>query len=184
MSAVLFYENFMKPSNPIVTMEIEGKGIIEIELFPDVAPNTVNNMIKLIQDGFYDGLIFHRVIEGFMIQGGWGDLKGKTASCTIVGEFTSNGFQNDLLHERGVISMARTDVKDSASSQFFLIHARSPWLDGEYAGFGAMISGFEVLDAVATTPTGFRDVPTTEVVIKSVTVDLRGYVPSPPVCVN
>jgi len=180
----LSYSSHFSENNPLVTLVVAGKGTILFELFPDVAPNSVNNMIKLIQDGFYDGLIFHRVIQGFMIQGGWGDLKGKSASCTIAGEFASNGFQNNLLHDRGVLSMARTNVRDSATSQFFLMHARSPWLDGEYAAFGGMVSGFEVLDAVATTPTGFQDAPTTEVVIERVTVDLRGYVPSPPVCVN
>lgn len=178
------YSQYFKESNPLVTMNVEGQGTIVIELFPDVAPNSVNNMIQLIQDGFYDGLIFHRVIEGFMIQGGWGDLKGKQATCTIAGEFSANGFANDLLHERGVISMARTNVRDSATSQFFLMHAKSPWLDGEYAGFGGMVSGFEVLDAIATTPTGFQDAPNTEVVIESVTVDVRGYRPAAPVCVN
>lgn len=178
------YSSYFNSSNPLVTMVVAGKGTIVIELFPDVAPNSVNNMIKLIQDGFYDGLIFHRVIQGFMIQGGWGDLKGKQATCTIAGEFASNGFANPLLHERGVISMARTNVRNSATSQFFLMHAKSPWLDGEYAAFGGMVSGFEVLDAVATTPTGFQDAPNTEVVIESVTVDLRGYNPAPPVCVN
>jgi peptidyl-prolyl cis-trans isomerase B (cyclophilin B) len=178
------YSLYFKATNPLVTMNVAGKGTIEIELFPDVAPNSVNNMIKLIQDGFYDGLIFHRVIQGFMIQGGWGDLKGKQATCTIAGEFSANGFDNALIHERGVISMARTNVRNSATSQFFLMHAKSPWLDGEYAAFGGMVSGFDVLDAVATTPTGFQDAPNTEVVIESVTVDLRGYTPAPPVCVN
>ena len=178
------YSDYFNESNPLVTMVVAGKGTIVIELFPDVAPNSVNNMIALIQDGFYDGLIFHRVIQGFMIQGGWGDLKGKQASCTIAGEFNSNGFTNDLIHERGVISMARTNVRDSATSQFFLMHAKSPWLDGEYAAFGGMVSGFDVLDAVATTATGAQDAPLTEVVIESVRVDLRGYTPAPPVCVN
>ena len=178
------YSSYFKASNPLVTMNVAGVGTIEIELFPDVAPNSVNNMIALIQDGFYDGLIFHRVIQGFMIQGGWGDLKGKQTTCTIAGEFASNGFENDLIHDRGVISMARTSVRDSATSQFFLMHAKSPWLDGEYAAFGGMVSGFDVLDAIATTPTGAQDNPLTEVVIESVTVNLRGYQPAPPVCVN
>ncbi len=180
----LAYSSYFKTTNPLVTMNVAGQGTIVIELFPDVAPNSVNNMIKLIQDGFYDGLIFHRVITGFMIQGGWGDLKGKQATCTIAGEFSANGFDNNLIHDRGVISMARTNVRNSATSQFFLMHAKSPWLDGEYAAFGGMVSGFEVLDAIANTPTGAQDAPRTEVVIESVTVDLRGYTPAPPVCVN
>jgi len=180
----LAYSAYFKATNPLVTMNVAGQGMIVIELFPDVAPNSVNNMIKLIQDGFYDGLIFHRVIPGFMIQGGWGDLKGKTTPCTIAGEFSANGFDNKLIHDRGVISMARTNVRNSATSQFFLMHAKSPWLDGEYAAFGGMVSGFDVLDAIANTPTGAQDAPRTEVVIASVTVDLRGYTPAPPVCVN
>jgi peptidyl-prolyl cis-trans isomerase B (cyclophilin B) len=158
---------------------------MKMQLFPDVAPNSVNNMIQLIEDGYYDGLIFHRVIENFVIQGGWGELMGKDpASCTIAGEFTSNGFNNDLLHDRGVLSMARTNVPDSATSQFFVMHQKTPSLDGQYAGFGGLIEGFDVLDAIATTATGFQDQPNENIVMERVTVELNGYTPSAPDCVN
>lgn len=179
------YNSYLKSSNPVVTMEIAGAGTMIAQLFPDVAPNSVNNMIQLIQEGYYDGLIFHRVIEGFMIQGGWGELVGKApVSCTIAGEFASNGFPNDLSHDRGVLSMARTAVKDSATSQFFVMHQLSPHLNGEYAGFGGLVEGFDVLDGIATTATGPGDQPTDPVVIERVTVELNGYVPSAPDCVN
>ena len=192
------YSSYFNKNNPLVTMVVAGKGTIVIELFTDVAPNTVNNMIKLIQDGFYEGLIFHRVIPTFMIQGGWGDLKGKQATCTIAGDFALNGTPNSLAHDRGVISMARTDVFDSASSQFFIMRRKNIGLDGGYAAFGGMVSGFDVLDAIATVsthtanvsissfpiPITLHDTPVDEVVIESVTVDLRGYNPAPPVCVN
>ncbi len=179
------YASYLKDSNPVVTMEVAGLGTMKLQLFPDVAPNSVNNMIKLIQDGYYDGLIFHRVIENFVIQGGWGELMGKEASsCTIAGEFNANGFTNDLEHDRGVLSMARTSVMDSATSQFFVMHQRTPSLDGQYAGFGGLIEGFDVLDAIATTSTAAYDQPTENIVMESVTVELNGYSPSEPDCVN
>jgi len=179
------YNAYLKDSNPVVTMEVAGLGTMKMQLFPDVAPNSVNNMIQLIEDGYYDGLIFHRVIENFVIQGGWGELMGKDpVSCTIAGEFNSNGFANDLLHDRGVLSMARTSVPDSATSQFFVMHQKTPSLDGQYAGFGGLIEGFDVLDAIATTATGFQDQPNENIVMERVTVALNGYTPSAPDCVN
>jgi peptidyl-prolyl cis-trans isomerase B (cyclophilin B) len=179
------YESYLKDSNPVVTMEVQGLGTMKLQLFPDVAPNSVNNMIKLVQEGYYDGLIFHRVIENFVIQGGWGELVGKPASaCTIAGEFNANGFDNPLEHDRGVLSMARTSVMDSATSQFFIMHQKTASLDGQYAGFGGLIEGFDVLDAIATTATGFQDQPNENIVMEQVTVELNGYVPSEPDCVN
>lgn len=178
--AVQAYASYLSDTNPRVTMEVAGIGTMVLELFPEVAPNSVNNMIRLIQQGYYDGLVFHRVIAGFMIQGGWGADTG----CQIAGEFSANGFNNDLKHTRGVLSMARTSVMDSATSQFFIMHQNSPHLDQQYAGFGALIEGFNVLDAIATSSTGFQDRPTTDIVMSRVTIDLRGYVPSEPVCVT
>lgn len=179
------YSNYLKDSNPVVTMEVAGLGTMKLQLFPEVAPNSVNNMIQLIQEGYYDGLIFHRVIENFVIQGGWGELVGKAgSSCTIAGEFNANGFSNPLEHDRGVLSMARTSVMDSATSQFFVMHQKTPSLDGQYAGFGGLIEGFDVLDAIATTNTDFRDQPTENIVMERVSVELNGYTPSAPDCVN
>ena len=138
------------------------------ELYPDVAPITVKNFISLIEKNFYDGLIFHRVIPGFMIQGGGLDAQMKEKACpSIKGEFRSNGVQNDLLHTRGVLSMARTMVKDSASSQFFIMHDVAPHLDGEYAAFGKIIDGLDVVDEIASAQTNFQDCPKTPIVIKT-----------------
>ena len=140
-------------ANPIVTIEMENGGIIKAELYPAKAPNTVNNFISLINHGFYDGVIFHRVIEGFMIQGG--DPQGigiGGPGYSIKGEFARNGFKtNDLKHERGVLSMARSMLPNSAGSQFFIMHQDSPHLDGDYAAFGKVIEGMDVVDAIATT---------------------------------
>ena len=136
-------------TNPIVTFEMENGDIIKAELYPEIAPNTVNNFISLINQGFYDGLIFHRVIKGFMIQGG--DPKGTGMGGPgygIKGEFTSNGFKNDLAHEAGVLSMARSMMPDSAGSQFFIMHKDSPHLDGDYAAFGKVIEGMDVVDRI------------------------------------
>ena len=145
----------------------DGK-IMKGELYPEVAPITVKNFVGLIQDHFYDGLIFHRVIPGFMIQGGGMDATMKGKECpAIQGEFKSNGFNNELLHTRGVLSMARTMIKDSASSQFFIMHEDAPHLDGEYAAFGKITEGLEVVDEIANTPTNFQDCPLTPVVIKT-----------------
>lgn len=164
--------------NPIVTITFDNYDPIVIELYPEVAPNTVNNFVNLVLDGYYDGLIFHRVIENFMIQGG----QGTSLSCKLEGEFSSNGIANDLLHERGVISMARTSDKNSATSQFFIMHKTSTHLDGSYAAFGMMLSGFETLDAIASVATDYNDRPLTNVVMKTVTVDTKGVTYDKPTC--
>ena len=162
-------------SNPIVTFEMESGGKMVAELYPEVAPNTVNNFISLIKKGFFDGLIFHRVIPGFMIQGG--DPQGSGMGgpgYEIPGEFTANGFQNDLKHDRGVLSMARSSNPDSAGSQFFIMVDPAPHLDGPYAAFGKVIEGMEVADAIVSTPTGWGDKPKTPQRMKTVTVDTQG----------
>ena len=149
-------------------IEMENGKMMSGELYPDVAPITVKNFISLIEKNFYDGLIFHRVIPGFMIQGGGLDAQMKEKACpSIKGEFRSNGLQNDLLHTRGVLSMARTMVKDSASSQFFIMHDVAPHLDGEYAAFGKIIDGLDVVDEIASAQTNFQDCPKTPIVIKT-----------------
>ncbi len=162
-------------SNPIVTIEMENGGVMKAELYPDVAPNTVNNFIALAQAGFYDGLIFHRVIPGFMIQGG--DPQGVGMGgpgYSIKGEFAQNGFQNGLAHTRGVLSMARAMDPDSAGSQFFIMVDDAPHLDGGYAAFGKVLEGMDVADAIVSTRTNFRDKPLTPQKIKSVTIDTHG----------
>ena len=164
------YKNYLNENNPVVTIKVKDFGTIKLELFESVAPNTVANFIEYALENFYDGLIFHRIIKGFMIQGGG----GKPAACTIYGEFKSNGQDNPLKHTRGVISMARTMDKNSATSQFFIMHQDAPHLDGQYAGFGGMIEGFDVLDAIANVPTGALDKPLDDVVIESLTVDTKG----------
>lgn len=162
-------------ANPIVTIEMENGGIIKAELYPNVAPNTVNNFIYLINKGFYDGTIFHRVIPGFMIQGGDPEGTGMGGpDYEIKGEFTSNGFQNDLNHTRGVLSMARTAVPDSAGSQFFIMTEDSPHLDGDYASFGMVIEGMEVADEIVNTARDWHDRPRQEQKMKKVTVDTFG----------
>ena len=181
----LSYASYLNESNPEVTMVIKDVGTMTMQLFPSVAPNSVNNFIKLIQEGFYDGLIFHRVIEGFVIQGGWASLVGKQDSaCVIQGEFASNGIENDLAHDRGVLSYARTSVKDSATSQFFIMHANSSFLNGEYAAFGGLTSGFNVLDYIATVDRNAQDRPLSDIVIESVTIDLKGETYPDPICLN
>ncbi len=160
---------------PIVTIEMEDGSIIRAELYPEIAPNTVNNFISLIKKGFYDGVCFHRVINGFMLQGG--DPQGNGTGgpgYSIRGEFTSNGFKNDLKHEPGVLSMARTMYPDSAGSQFFIMHKKSPHLDGEYAAFGKVIDGMDEVNRIAETNTDFTDRPTEPQVMKSVTVETFG----------
>ena len=165
----------MTKPNPIVTFEMENGDIINAELYPEIAPNTVNNFISLINDGFYDGLIFHRVIKGFMIQGGDPEGTGMGGpGYGIKGEFTSNGFKNDLAHEAGVLSMARSMMPDSAGSQFFIMHKDSPHLDGDYAAFGKVIEGMDVVDKIAETKTDRSDRPVEEQKIKKVTVDTFG----------
>ena len=162
-------------SNPIVTIEMENGDIIKAELYPEIAPNTVNNFISLVKKGFYDGVIFHRVIPGFMIQGG--DPLGKGIGgpgYTIKGEFTANRFPNNLKHERGVLSMARTMAPNSAGSQFFIMHEDSPHLDGQYAAFGKLIEGIEVVDKICAVRTDYNDKPRIPQVMKKVTVDTFG----------
>ena len=162
-------------SNPIVTIEMENGDVMKAELYPEVAPNTVNNFISLVSKGFYDGVIFHRVISGFMIQGG--DPKGTGVGgpgYSIKGEFTGNGFKNDLKHDRGVLSMARTMAPNSAGSQFFIMHQNSPHLDGQYAAFGKIIEGLDVVDKIASTRTDYNDKPRTPQVMKKVTVETFG----------
>ena len=168
-------------SNPIVTLTT-NRGDIKIELYPDKAPNTVNNFISLVKSGFYNGIIFHRVIHGFMIQGG--DPKGVGTGgpgYSIKGEFSYNGFKgNDIKHERGVISMARSMMPNSAGSQFFIMHRTSPHLDGQYAAFGKVIEGMDVVDEIADTPTDYSDKPLEKQYIISATVDTFGVdYPSP-----
>ncbi len=162
-------------SNPIVTITMEDGGVITAELYPDIAPNSVNNFISLIKQGFYNGLIFHRVIPGFMLQGGCplGEGYGNPG-YSIKGEFNANGFKNDLKHSRGVLSMARSQSPNSAGSQFFIMHEDAPHLDGQYAAFGKVTSGLDVVDAIADTPTDFSDKPKTPQKIASMTVDTAG----------
>ena len=161
--------------NPIVTIEMEDGGVMKAELYPDVAPNTVNNFISLVQKGYYDGLIFHRVIPGFMIQGGCPDGTGMGGpGYSIKGEFTGNGFQNDLVHDRGVLSMARTMAPDSAGSQFFVMVEKAPHLDGQYAAFGKVIEGMEVADAIVSAKRDWNDKPRQPQRMKKVTVDTFG----------
>ena len=162
-------------SNPIVTFEMENGDVMKAELYPEIAPNTVNNFISLVKKGFYDGLIFHRVIPGFMIQGG--DPKGVGIGgpgYCIRGEFTANGFKNDLKHDRGVLSMARTMAPNSAGSQFFIMHEDSPHLDGQYAAFGKVIEGIEVVDKICSVRTDYNDKPRIPQVMKKVTVETFG----------
>jgi len=162
-------------SNPIVTFEMENGDTFKAELYPDIAPNTVNNFISLINKKFYDGLIFHRVIKDFMIQGGCPDGTGMgDPGYSIKGEFSINGFKNDLKHTKGVLSMARAYLPDSAGSQFFIIHKDSPHLDGSYAAFGKVIEGMDVVDKIAETKTNYNDRPIEEQKIKSIVVELFG----------
>ena len=161
--------------NPIVTFEFEDGSVIKAELYPEIAPTSVNNFISLVKKGFYDGLIFHRVINGFMIQGG--DPLGTGMGgpgYSIKGEFAQNGFINDLKHEAGVLSMARAMNPNSAGSQFFIMHKDAPYLDGAYAAFGKVIDGMDVVDAIATTRTDRNDRPLSEQKMKKVTVETFG----------
>ena len=162
-------------ANPIVTIEMENGDIMKAELYPEIAPNTVNNFISLVNKGFYDGVIFHRVIRGFMIQGG--DPEGTGIGgpgYDIKGEFSQNGFKNDLKHTEGVLSMARAMHPDSAGSQFFIMHADAKHLDGQYAAFGKVTSGMDVVDAIASVQTDRNDRPQVEQKIASTTVDTHG----------
>lgn len=162
--------------NPIVTITMENDAKIVVELDPKVAPNTVANFISLVEDKFYDGLIFHRVIPGFMIQGGDPNGNGTGGpGYTIDGEFTSNGFENNLLHDRGVISMARTQAPNSAGSQFFIMTEKATSLDGEYAAFGKVLEGMDAVDAIVNAERDGSDKPLKDQKMKSVTVDTKGF---------
>ncbi len=161
--------------NPVVTITMSDGAVMKAELYPEIAPNTVNNFVKLASSGFYNGIIFHRVIEGFMIQGG--DPTGTGLGgpgYSIRGEFSANGFKNDLKHTRGVLSMARSARPDSAGSQFFIMHDDAPHLNGQYAAFGKLTEGYDVLDEIASVPTDYSDRPQTEQRIKSMTVETFG----------
>lgn len=172
------YDSYLSQDNPLVTIEVKDLGTIQIELFYDVAPNTVRNFIHHVESGYYENVIFHRVIKDFMIQGGWGE----SVSCNIAGEFSSNGVNNPLNHTRGVISMARTMVPNSATTQFFIMHTDYPSLDGQYAAFGGVVKGFDVLDKIATTTTGAQDRPVNDIVITRITVDTKGVTYDAPTC--
>ncbi len=162
-------------SNPIITITMENGDIMKAELYPEIAPISVNNFISLIKKGYYDGLIFHRVIKGFMIQGGCPEGTGTGGpGYSIKGEFSMNGIQNDLKHTEGVLSMARAMDPDSAGSQFFIMHKASPHLDGSYAAFGKITEGMEVVNKIAETRTDFTDRPLTEQRMATVTVDTFG----------
>ena len=159
-------------ANPVVTIIMENGDVMKAELYPEIAPNTVNNFISLVQNGFYDGLIFHRVIRGFMIQGGDpnGDGTGGSEE-NIKGEFSNNGVDNDISHTRGTISMARASDPDSASSQFFIMHKDAPHLDGGYAAFGKVVDGMDAVDEIADTEVDWNDKPTTPQVMKRVYIE-------------
>jgi len=166
---------FAQDTDPIVTITMTDGRQIVLQLYPKAAPNTVANFVELAQSGYYDGLTFHRVISGFMIQGG--DPLGTGMGgpgYSIKGEFAGNGFENNLPHTRGVISMARSSAPDSAGSQFFIMHADADYLDGQYAAFGEVISGIEVVDSIAAVSTDYSDKPVEDVVIQSITVDTKG----------
>lgn len=161
--------------NPIVTITMADGGVMKAELYPEIAPNTVNNFISLIKKGFYDGLIFHRVIKGFMLQGGDPEGSGMGGpGYGIRGEFSHNGFQNDLKHTPGVLSMARAMNPNSAGSQFFIMHKTSPHLDGEYAAFGKVTEGLDIVNRIAECKTDYNDRPLEEQVMKTVTVETFG----------
>ena len=170
--------------NPVITIEMENGDLIKAELYPEVAPNTVNNFLSLVEKGFYDGLIFHRVIKGFMIQGGCPQGTGMGGpGYSIRGEFTQNGFQNDLKHTKGVLSMARAMDPDSAGSQFFIMHEDSPHLDGSYAAFGMVTEGLDVVDKIASVRTDWGDRPLKEQRIRKITAETFGETyPEPEKC--
>lgn len=163
--------------NPVVTITMENGEVIRAQLYPELAPNSVKNFLSLVNKGYYDGLIFHRVIEGFMIQGGCPDGTGMGGpGYCIPGEFAENGFKNDLKHTEGVLSMARAQHPDSAGSQFFIMHKAAPHLDGSYAAFGKVIEGMDVVNRIATVPVDYNDRPTVPQVMKTVTADTFGVV--------
>ena len=162
-------------ANPIVTIEMENGDVMKVELYPEIAPNTVNNFISLVKKGYYDGLIFHRVIAGFMIQGGCPNGNGMGGpGYSIKGEFSQNGFKNTLKHTEGVLSMARAMNPNSAGSQFFIMHQNSPHLDGQYAAFGKLVEGLDVVDSIAQVGTDWSDRPMVPQIIESMTVETFG----------
>ena len=171
-------------ANPVVTITMENGDVIKAELYPEVAPNTVNNFISLVKKGYYDGLIFHRVIRGFMIQGGCPQGTGMGGpGYSINGEFSQNGVKNDLKHTEGVLSMARSMMPNSAGSQFFIMHKDAPHLDGAYAAFGKVTEGMNIVDKIANERTDYSDRPLKEQKIKSMTVDTFGVdYPEPEKC--
>ena len=172
---VVFAGKEMDMKNPEITITMEDGGVIRAELYPEIAPNTVRNFVSLVGKGYYDGLIFHRVIESFMIQGGCPEGSGMGGpGYSIKGEFAQNGFVNDLRHTRGVLSMARSMMPDSAGSQFFIMHADSPHLDGSYAAFGKVVEGMDVVDRIAEVRVDYNDRPLKTQKMKSVTVDTFG----------
>lgn len=170
--------------NPIIKIEMENGDVIKAELYPEVAPNTVNNFLSLVRKGFYDGLIFHRVIEGFMLQGGCPEGSGMGGpGYHIKGEFSANGFQNDLAHTEGVLSMARAMDPDSAGSQFFIMHKAAPHLDGQYAAFGQVIEGMDIVNKIAGVRTDFSDKPMKKQMIQSITAEtFEVEYPEPETC--
>ena len=171
-------------SNPVITITMKNGDVMKGELYPEIAPNTVNNFISLANKHFYDGKIFHRVIPGFMIQGGCPEGTGMGGpGYSIKGEFTQNGFANDLKHTPGVLSMARAMHPDSAGSQFFIMHETSPHLDGAYAAFGKITEGLDVIDKIAKVPTDFRDRPLEDQVIATIVIDTLGETYPEPVTV-
>lgn len=171
-------------SNPVITITMENGDVMKGELYPEIAPNTVNNFISLVNKHFYDGKIFHRVIPGFMIQGGCPEGTGMGGpGYSIKGEFAQNGFSNDLKHTPGVLSMARAMHPDSAGSQFFIMHETSPHLDGAYAAFGKITEGLDVIDKIAKVPTDFRDRPLEDQVIATIVIDTLGETYPEPVTV-
>lgn len=162
-------------ANPVITIEMADGSVMKAELYPEIAPNTVNNFLSLVKKGFYDGLIFHRVIEGFMIQGGDPEGTGMGGpGYSIKGEFAGNGFQNDLHHGPGVLSMARAMDPDSAGSQFFIMHKDAGYLDGQYAAFGKVTEGMDVVDRIAAVRTDYSDRPVEEQKISKITADTLG----------
>lgn len=171
-------------ANPIVTITMENGDVMKAELYPEIAPNTVNNFISLVKKGYYNGLTFHRIINGFMIQGGCPEGTGTGGpGYQIKGEFAQNGFENNLAHTPGVLSMARAMMPDSAGSQFFIMHKAAPHLDGAYAAFGKITEGMDIVNKIAETETDFRDRPLDEQQIKSMTVDTQGVeYPEPEKC--
>ena len=171
-------------SNPIITVTMQDGSVMKGELYPEIAPNTVNNFISLVKKGYYNGLIFHRVIPGFMIQGGCPDGTGMGGpGYCIKGEFSQNGFKNDLKHTKGVLSMARTMAPNTAGSQFFIMHQTSPHLDGAYAAFGKITEGLDVIDTIANVPTNYMDKPMKDQVIKTMEIDTLGVdYPEPEKC--